>query len=131
VTSFSRNRITRAGGTDGAVGTFANLVDLAGVRFEDIDVLDSAADAVKFTSVKERALRDARFDRIRIENVGLAGGDGHAFFAAPGAVGSATVRNVTVRNVKTKAWRSESRTFELIQGDGNVGLEDARQSMAK
>src|SRR5439155_14641253 len=64
-TTYRRVRITRAGDGDGAIGTVANLSDLAGVRFEDIQVIDSPRDGIKFTSMKEHVLRDAVFDRIR------------------------------------------------------------------
>lgn len=122
-TMFRNCRVTRCGGNDGAVGTFANLIDLAGVRFEDIEVADSATDAIKFTSAQGRALRDAVFDRVKIANTGLAG-HGCAILAAPGATGSATVSNVSVVNAKDDAWQNNSRAFDLIRGSGNAGVEN-------
>jgi hypothetical protein len=130
-TTFHRARLTRAGAADGAIGTVANLVDLAGVRFEDIEVIDSPTDGIKFTSINGRALREATFDRIRIVNPGTAGA-GHGIVAAPGAVGSATVSNVTVVQAKSGGWQDNSPAFELIRGAGNTGLENEnnRQSNA-
>jgi hypothetical protein len=128
-TTYRRVRITRAGGSDGAIGTVANLVDLAGVRFEDIEVIDSPTDGIKFTSMKERVLRDAAFDRIRIVNPGIAG-VGHGIVEAQGAVGSATISNVAVLNPKTTGWQDNAPGFELISGAGNSGVDGNNQSRA-
>lgn len=122
-TLFRRNQLTRDGDADGAIGTVANLVDLPGLRFENIDVIDSPADGIKFASMKGHVLRDARFDRIRIVNPGMAGG-GYGIVAASGAVGSATINNVTVVNPKTGAWQNNAPAFSLIRGNGNTGLEE-------
>lgn len=128
-TQFRRNRLTRAGGGDGAIGTVANLVDLSGVRFEDIDVIDSPTDGIKFISMKEHALREATFDRIKIVNPG-ASGEGHGVVEAKGGVGSATLTNVSVVNPKTAGWQDNAPAFELIQGEGNSGLEEKKTSTA-
>ena len=56
-TMYRRNHLTRSGDRDGAIGLYANLIDLAGLRFEDIDVADSPADGIKFTSIKRSARR--------------------------------------------------------------------------
>jgi hypothetical protein len=125
-TTYRRINLTRSGDQDGAIGLFANLIDLAGLRFEDIDVIDSPADGIKFTSIKRSALRDATFDKIRITNAG-ASGRGHAIVAAKDAVGSATVSNLTVKDSKTSDWRHEAPAFELKQGPGNSGLDESKQ----
>lgn len=106
---------------DGAIGVVANLVDLAGLRFEDIDVLDSPRDGIKFTSMKGHTLSDTTFDRVRIVNPGIAGA-GCGIVAANGAVGSATISNVTVVNPKTNGYQGDASAFKLIEGAGNSGL---------
>ncbi|MEA2711596.1 MAG: hypothetical protein QOF78_4197 [Phycisphaerales bacterium] len=126
-TTYRRVRITRAGGSDGAIGTVANLIDLAGLRFEDIEVIDSPTDGIKFTSIKGRVLRDAAFDRIRIVNPGTAGA-GHGVVEAQDAMGSATISNVAVLNPKTSGWQDNAPGFELIRGAGNSGVEGNKQS---
>jgi hypothetical protein len=126
-TMFRRCRITRAGGGEGAIGTVADKIDLVGVHFEDIDVIDSPNDGVKFTSMKGHALREAAFERIQIINPGTAG-TGCGIVAAPGAVGSATVSNVSVVNAKTAGLQDNAPGFEVKRGPGNSGLEDEKQS---
>jgi hypothetical protein len=128
-TTYRRVRITRAGGSDGAIGTVANLIDLAGLRFEDIEVVDSPTDGIKFTSIKGRVLRDAAFDRIRIVNPGT-GGAGHGVVEAQDAVGSVSISNVAVLNPKTAGWQDNAPGFELIRGAGNSGVEGNNQSSA-
>ena len=125
-TTYSRVHITRCGYDDGAIGTVANLIDLAGLRFNDIEVIDSAKDGIKFTSMKDHALRDAAFDRIRIVNPGMSGA-GHGIVEAPGAVGSATLSNVSVLNPKTAGWLDNAPGFELVRGAGNSGIEADKQ----
>jgi hypothetical protein len=127
MTTFQRVHLTRAGDGDGAIGTVANLIDLAGVRFEEIEVIDPPTDGIKFTSMKDHVLRDAKFDRIRIVNPGTAGA-GHGIVEAPGAAGSATVSNVTVLNPKTNGWQDNAPGFELIRGAGNTGIEQDKQA---
>jgi hypothetical protein len=107
----------------------ANLIDLAGVRFEDIEVIDSPTDGIKFTSINGRVLRDAAFDRIRIVNPGTAGA-GHGVVEAQDAVGSARISNVAVVNPKTTGWQDNAPAFELIRGAGNSGVEGNKQSSA-
>jgi len=116
ITTYRRIQINRCGDRDGAVGVFANLVDLAGLRFEDIDVVDSPTDGIKFTSVKGHALRDAAFDRIRIVNPGIAGA-GYGIAESHGAVGSAIFSNVTVLNPKTASFQNNDPAFNLIRRD--------------
>jgi hypothetical protein len=124
ITTYRNVRLTRAGGSDGAIGTVANLVDLSGLRFENVEVIESPTDGIKFTSMNAHALRDAAFERIRIVNPGI-GGTGCGIVEAPGAAGSATLSNVSVIHPKTKAWNDDSATFELIQGSGNSGVSGA------
>lgn len=116
-TVFMNNSLLRAGGGDGAIGTVANLIDLVGLRFQNIDVIDSPTDGIKFVSMKGHQLRNATFDRIRV--VGPAG---HGIVEAQGSAGSATLTNVSVTNAKSAGWRDESKAFELVQGEGNSGI---------
>ena len=120
-TVFHRNKLIRTGGGDGAIATVANLIDLAGLRFEDIEVIDSATDGIKFNSMNKHALRDASFERIRIVNPGTAG-VGRGIAAGNSAVGSATITNVSVVNPKTRGLPTNAPDFRLIQGGGNSGL---------
>ena len=121
-TTYRSVKLVRAGADDGAIGVVANLVDLSGLRFEDIDVIDSPTDGIKFTSMKSHVLGDTVFDRVRIVNPGI-GGAGCGIVAAVGAVGSATIRNVSVVNPKTVGCQTDSAGFNLVHGDGNSGLE--------
>ncbi|MBC8105623.1 MAG: right-handed parallel beta-helix repeat-containing protein [Anaerolineae bacterium] len=123
-TTYRNVRITRAGDGDGAIGTVANLIDLVGVRFEDIEIIDSPKDGIRFTSMKEHALRDAAFDRIQISNPGLSG-EGRAIAAAHGAAGSATISNVTIKNSKAPGW-IDTPGFKLIQKSGNSGVNEGK-----
>jgi hypothetical protein len=107
-----------------------NLLDLAGLRFEDIDVIDSPTDGIKFTSINGRPLGDAIFDRIRIVNPGLSGA-GSGIVEASGAMGSATINNVTIVNPRTVAYQNNATAFNLIRGSGNSGVEDKEQSSAE
>ena len=118
VTNFKNNRIVRCGYNDGAIGTFANLIDLAGLRFDDIDVIDSPSDGIKFTSINGRALSDTSFNRIQIANPGLTG-NGCGIVVASGAVGSASLSEVSVVNPKTAAVQNQAAAFNLIKGEGN------------
>jgi hypothetical protein len=129
-TTFRRNQLVRTGGGDGAIGTVANLIDLVGVRFESIDVIDPASDGIKFTSMNAHALRDATFDKIRIENAGAAGA-GHGIMEADGGVGSATITNVTVLNPKTSGWQDNAPAFDLVRGEGNTGVDNTQASCAR
>jgi hypothetical protein len=128
-TTYRRIHLMRTGDHDGAIGALANLVNLSGLRFEDIDVIDSPSDAIKFTSIKRSegpgstsALHNVEFDKIRIVNAGLAG-NGHAIVAAKDAVGSAKVSNVSVKQSKEPSWLNNSASFELVLGEGNSGIE--------
>jgi hypothetical protein len=129
-TTFRRIAMTRAGGDDGAIGIVANLVDLPGLRFEDVDVLDSPTDGIKFTSMKDHVIGDTVFDRIHIVRPGLAGA-GCGIVEASGAVGSATVNNVTVVDPKTVGCRDNAAAFKLIRGAGNSGLDEKKLSSAE
>jgi hypothetical protein len=100
-----------------------------GVHFEDINVFDSPTDGIKFQSVQGRALGDAMFNQIRIVNPGVAG-SGCGIVAARGAIGSATITNVTVLNPKTSSYRDDALGFNLVRGAGNEGVEDNRASDA-
>ena len=71
----------------------------------------------------------ASFDRIRIVNPGMAGA-GHGIVEAKGAVGSATMSNVTVINPKTTGWQDDAPAFEVVQGEGNSGVADSKQPSA-
>lgn len=129
LTTYRNIRLTRCGDADGSIATVANLRDLAGLRFEKIESIDSPTDGIKFISVNHHALSDTSFDRVRIINAGI-GGAGHGVLASADAVGSATLDGVTVQNPKTKAWASQSPGFKLIFGKGNAGLEDHSTSSA-
>ena len=127
-TIYRNNKVIRAGGTEGAIGTVANRIDLVGVRFEAIELIDSRNDGIKFISLNQRVLKDATFDRIKIENAGTSG-NGHAIVEADGAVGSATLSNITISNTKNP-WQDNAPAFELIFGEGNSGLKANEQSSA-
>jgi hypothetical protein len=129
MTAYSQISITRAGDNDGAIGIMTNLLDLQGLRFQDIDVTDSPRDGIKFNCIKGRRLSDATFDRIRIANPGVAGA-GCGIVEAKGAVGSATISNVTVINPKTSGCQNDASAFNLIRGAGNLGVENREQSSA-
>jgi hypothetical protein len=126
-TTYRGVKIIRAGADDGAIGIVSNLLNLSGLRFEDIDVIDSPTDGIKFTSMKSHALGDTTFDRIRIVNPGI-GGAGSGIVEASGATGSASIRNVTVVNPKTAGYQSNSTAFKLVRGEGNSGLEDSQSN---
>jgi hypothetical protein len=130
ITTYRRIEIIRAGDRDGAIAVMTNLLDLAGLRFEDIDVIDSPTDGIKFTSINGRPLGDAIFDRIRIVNPGLSGA-GSGIVEASGAMGSATINNVTIVNPRTVAYQNNATAFNLIRGSGNSGVEDKEQSSAE
>jgi hypothetical protein len=127
ITMYRDISVIRAGDGDGAIGTVANLVDLAGLRFEDIDVIDSPTDGIKFTSMNGRVLSDATFDRIRIVNAGMCGA-GCGIVEAKGAAGSATIRDVTIVNPRTSGFQNNASAFNLIRGGGNVGVEMKERS---
>jgi hypothetical protein len=129
-TSFRNIGITRCGDNDGAIAVMTNLRDLSGLRFGDIDVIDSPTDGIKFNCIKGRELSDARFDGIRIVNPGVSGA-GCGIVEAHGAVGSAIINNVTVVNPKTAGFNNNASAFNLIQGAGNSGLENRVQSGAE
>jgi hypothetical protein len=126
MTTYRRVNIIRSGAADGAIGIVSNLVNLAGLRFEDIDVLDSPTDGIKFISLRGSALSDAAFNRIRIVNPGV-GGAGCGVVEAHGAVGSASISNLSVINPKTKAFQNNATAFNLIRGEGNSGAVNREQ----
>jgi hypothetical protein len=97
ITSFRNVQITRAGDRDGAIGVMTNLRALIGVRFQNIDVLDSPTDGIKFTCVKGLPVNDISFDHVRIVNPGLSG-TGYGIFAQAGAAGSVEMSDVSIAN---------------------------------
>jgi len=119
--------LAQGGDNDGAIAVMTNLADLVAVHFEDIEVIDSPTDGIKFASIKGRPLGDATFDRIQIVNPGI-GGAGCGIVQAKGAVGSATITNVTVVNPMTIGFQNNSSAFNLIRGAGNAGVENKDQS---
>ena len=123
ITTYRGIRIIRAGDNDGAVAVMTNLMDLEGLHFEDIEIIDSPTDGIKFTCVAGRTIANTTFNGIRIVNPGLAGA-GRGIVAARDAVGSATISNVTVINPKTSGCRNNASAFNLIRGDGNSGVAD-------
>ncbi|HEY1921274.1 MAG TPA: glycosyl hydrolase family 28-related protein [Tepidisphaeraceae bacterium] len=129
ITTYRHIDITRAGDSDGAIAVMTNLADLAGLRFDDIEVIDSPRDGIKFNSIKDRILGDTAFDQIHIVNAGLAG-SGSGIVEAKSAVGSATISNVSVINPKTVGWQNNDSAFNLIRGAGNSGVDDKDQSSA-
>jgi hypothetical protein len=122
LTEFSRNKLTRCGGSDGAIGAVANLIDLTGIRFKEIEIIDTPTDGIKFISLNKHALNDITCDRIRIVNTGLSG-VGRGIAAGDGAVGSATISNVAVLHPKTRGTLKNAPGFQLIRGAGNSGLD--------
>jgi hypothetical protein len=129
MTNYRRIDITRSGDRDGAIAVMTNLLDLMGVHFQDINVFDSPTDGIKFQSIQGRALGEATFNQIRIVNPGVAGA-GSGIVAARGAVGSATITNVTVVNPKTSSYENDAPGFNLVRGAGNEGVADNRSSDA-
>ncbi len=128
ITNYRRIRLTRAGDADGAIATVANLLNLQGLRFQEIEAIDCPTDGIKFISMKGHTLGDTSFDQIRITNAGRAGA-GSGIVAAPGAVGSATISNVTISNPKTAAWRQDNApAFKLVRGDGTSALDASGQA---
>jgi hypothetical protein len=133
-TRFSHCITTRCGDADGAIGVIANLVNLASQRFDDIDLIDSPTDGIRFTSIKDHTLADIEFDRVRIVSPGV-GGEGYGIVAVSGATGSATISNVSVAQAKSGGFKNESTAFKLISGVGNSGIgnsgvDDSPQSSA-
>jgi hypothetical protein len=122
MTTFRRIEMTRAGDADGAIAVMTNLLDLSGLRFEDINVIDSPTDGIKFTCVKGLPVGDAAFNKVRITNAGVSG-RGCGVLISPGAAGSATLTNVTVVNPKSGGYSGGSASFNLIRGPGNAGVE--------
>ena len=121
-TTFRGIEILRTGDRDGAVAVMTNLRELPGVRFEDIDVMDSPTDGIKFTCVKGLAVDRAAFDQVRIVNAGVSG-QGYGIMVSQGATGSATLTNVTVVGPRASSYRDGASSFNLIRGLGNAGVE--------
>lgn len=119
-TVFRHLRVVRAGGGEGALGMVADGHELPGVRFEDVDVIGSPNDGVKFTSIRAGVLRDAVLESIRIVDTGGAG-----IASGPGALGSAKASEVSVTNAKAGGWRGDGKKFVFTQGEGNSGLAHA------
>jgi hypothetical protein len=122
MTTFRGIDITRSGDLDGSIAVMTNLVELVGLRFEDIDVLDSPTDGIKFNCIKGLAVGDATFNRIRIMNPGVSGA-GCGIVATAGAVGSATIANVNVLNPRTIAYENHASAFNIIRDAGNLSVE--------
>src|SRR5205085_2194095 len=99
-------------------------VDLKGLAFEDIEVVESPTDGIKFTSMKGHAVGDARFDRVRIVRPG-----GHGIVEADGATGTATITNVTVEGGRGGGVRDDAPAFKLVRGSGNVGVDQAGRAL--
>lgn len=121
ITSYSHVRLVRTGDQDGAIGAFANRLDLPGLRFQDVDVLDSPHDAIKFTSIGGHAVENALFDRVRMMNYGLAG-TGYGIDVPKNAVGSATLIHVSVSGVGLAPLHHGSSAFKLTLGEGSLGI---------
>jgi hypothetical protein len=117
ITNFSNVQITRAGDRDGAIAVMTNLRSLSGLRFQDIDVIDTPTNGIKFTCVKGQPVGDTTFDRIRIVNPGLAG-EGYGILADPDAVGSATMIDVSIINPRTLNIRNNATAFNLVGAAG-------------
>jgi hypothetical protein len=130
MTTFRHVGIIRAGDTNGAIGIVTDRIDLVGLRFEDIEINDSATDGIKFISLKGHFLTDATFNHIRIVNPGLSG-TGCGIVAARGAAGSATLSDITILHPKTIGWQNNASAFDLIRGSGNVGVDDFSHPGAK
>lgn len=120
-TVYEQSRVVRAGDREGAIGTVANRLDIAGLQFERIEVLDSPNDAVRFMSVHGRALRDAALTNIKIERAGFAGA-GYGVVAADDAVGSVRLSQVTVQEAASGPFRNVSPHFEVEWGADTSGL---------
>ena len=118
--AFWRLQITRSGGSDGTLGTVANLVDLSGLRFQDIDMADSATDGIKFTSYNGKVLSDTTFDWITISRPGRSG-SGYGIVEAAGSAGGATISNTSVVNPRNGGLLDNSSLFDLTRGLGNSG----------
>jgi hypothetical protein len=124
-TTFRGIDMIRAGDADGAIAVMTNLAKLSGVRFEDINVIDSPTDGIKFNCVKGLAVGDVSFNRIRIVNAGVSG-RGCGVLVAAGAAGSATLSNVSVINPRSGGFTDHASAFNLIRAAGNVGVEATR-----
>lgn len=129
-TRFEHCRLVRTGNREGAIGTVANKIDLVGLRFADIEIIDSPHDAVRFMSVHGQALREATMDGIHIRTAGLAG-SGHGVVSADDAVGEVKLSRVTVQDAKSGAFRNVSPTFDIERGEGTADLENATDSKQK
>jgi hypothetical protein len=123
-TTFSGIDITRCGDNDGAIAVMTNLLDLGGVRIENVRAQDCPTDGIKFTCVQGRAIREAAFDHVSIENAGISG-TGHGILAARGTVGSATMTDVAVLNAKDGECRNDSSAFRIVRG-ASGGAESTR-----
>ncbi len=130
VTNFRDVHITRAGDRDGAIAVMTNLRSLSGVRFQDIDVLDSPTDGIKFTCVKCLPINDITFDRVRIINPGLSG-VGYGVLADAGAVGSAAMVDVSIAGAQSVNIKNAApATFNFVASTdaaaaNEVGIQHA------
>ena len=119
-TTFEHIHLTRAGESNGAVATVANLRDLSGLRFTNIKVMESPTDGIKFISMNGHALSDTNFDHIYIERPGVSG-KGYGIVVTPDAVGSANLHDVTVVGPRTAM---ESTRFKLVENTANSSSGD-------
>ncbi len=124
VTTYRRARVIRAGDREGAIGTVANRIDITRLRFEDIEVIDSPNDAIRFMSVSGGAIRESTLARIRIQNAGTAGA-GYGIVSADDAVGSIALSDITVQNAKSGSFRNVSSRFVVSMGDGTKALRES------
>jgi hypothetical protein len=125
-TSFRHVAIERSGDNDGAIGIMTNLVPLAGLRFGEIDVIDSPTDGIKFNCIKGLAISDVAFDQIRIQHPGV-GGAGCGIVATRGTVGTASLRNVSVTSPATAECQNNAAAFNLVKTTGDDGPQNQGQ----
>ncbi|MDB5417899.1 MAG: coagulation factor 5/8 type protein [Phenylobacterium sp.] len=120
---LSRDTAVRAGVLDvnwrrgvGALWLYAldRPIAEADIRIEDVDLIDSAYEAVQFTG---KAISGVAFDRIRIDGAGTYGlqldGPGGASFA-----------HVTARNLGLGGVHDCRSGFTIVRGSGDEGWDD-------
>ncbi|HUB24792.1 MAG TPA: glycosyl hydrolase family 28-related protein [Tepidisphaeraceae bacterium] len=122
MTTYRNILLTRTGDEDGAIGLVANLLGLSGLRFLDVDILDSPRDAVKFTSMHDHGVSDTTFDRVHVVNAGTSG-QGGAIAGAPGAVGAVAMSHFTIVGGKTAGQKADDSAIRQSTGTGNATVE--------
>jgi hypothetical protein len=125
-TSFRHVAIERSGDNDGAIGIMTNLLPLAGLRFEDIDIIDSPTDGIKFNCIKGLAISDVAFDQIRVQHPGMAGA-GCGIVATRGTVGAASISHLSVVDPATAERRNDATDFKLLTTSGDDASQDRHQ----